>query len=245
MRKTKGFWILLMIGSLILSCNSPRRQKKINDGKLFEKLKEQKGYLNALELKRLEQDFSLKLLDKYDLSGFDEEDTLAYFVRSESHIWIASCYLGDEDSPFFCLNETTEKGYQVIKHGVVPAVYGECAYDLEKLVVLTGKYVLISQKSSGNSYCADSPLIFRADGREIRKGHQFQVITRNCFDEVDGAFCFERDFSFESNKPDHLIVHIREKKMDQEAEQEVSRRTIDLRFNIRNNWLYFQDTLYK
>lgn len=244
MRNRKGFWILLLISSLILSCNSPKRQKKINDGKLFEKLKDEKGYLNALELKRLEQDFSLKLLDRYDLSGFDEEDTLAYFVRSGLHIWVASCYLGDEDSPFFCLNETKEKGYKVIKHGVVPAVYGECAYDLEKLVVLSGKYILISQKSSGDSYCDDSPLIFHADGREIRKGHRFQMITRNCFDDEEGTFCFERDFSFESRQPGQLVVHIREKKMDQEAEQEVSNRTFDLRFNIRNNWLYFQDTIY-
>jgi hypothetical protein len=246
MRNTKGFWIFLLVGSLIFSCNSPKRQKKINDGKLFEKLKGEKGYLNALELKRLEQDFSLKLLDKYDLSGFDEEDTLAYFVRSESHVWIATCYLGDEDSPFFCLNETKEKGFKVIKHGMIPAEYGECAYDLKKLVVLTGKYILISRKSNGDSYCEDSPVIFHADGKEIRKvDNQFQVITRNCFDQVDGRFCFERDFSFESKQPGRLVVHIHEKKIDEEAEQEVSSRNIDLGFAIKNNTIYFQDTIYK
>lgn len=238
-----------MVGSLIFSCNSPKRQKKVNDGKLFEKLKEKKGYLNALELKRLKQDFSLKLLAKYDLSGYDEEDTLAYFVRSGSSLWIASCYLGEDDdisNPFFCLKETKEKGFTMIHHGTIPLLMGDCSYDLDKLLIQAGNYILVSQKSYGSGYCDDSPLVFTADGKPIRKGdNQFRIITRNCSEEFESTICFERNFKFELDKSKHLLVRIREKEIDWEIEQEVGSKNYDLSFIIKNNTIHFQDTLYK
>lgn len=245
--KVWTFLFFLIVGSFLFSCNSPKRQKKINDGKLFEKLKEKKGYLNALELKRLEQDFSLKLLDKYDLSGFDEEDTLAYFVRSGLHVWIASCYLENEQEshyPFFCLKETPEKGFKLLKHGTVPVLYGECSYDLDKLLVLKGDYVIISQKSSGSGFCDDNPIVFHKNGKQqVENGdNRFQIITWSCQDGEE--ICFKRDFKFELDKPD-LLVHIHEVFYDWEAEQDVGSRNYDLRFVIKNNTIYFQDTLYK
>ncbi|AEA43287.1 hypothetical protein [Fluviicola taffensis] len=247
MRKTKGLWIFLMICSLILSCNSPKRQKKINDGKLFEKLKVQKGYLNALELKRLEQDFSLKFLDKYDLSGYDEEDTLAYFVRSDSYVWIASCYLGeddDRDNPFICLKETNEKGFKMIKHGSIPVVFGECSYDLDKLIIRAGDYILVSQKGDGSIYCEDLPLVFTTDGKEVQKSDdQFRIITRNA--PYENYIVFERDFKIQSKNLEELVIHVNERKLDTEMEQEIGFRRYDLRFVIRNNTIYFQDTIFK
>ncbi|WP_430405723.1 hypothetical protein [Fluviicola sp.] len=249
--KVWTFLFFLIVGSFLFSCNSPRRQKKINDVKLFEKLKEKKGYLNALELKRLEQDFSLKLLDKYDLSGFDEEDTLAYFVRSGLHVWIASCYLENEQEshyPFFCLKETPEKGFKVIKHGLIPEIYGECAYDLEKLLIPTGKYILISQKSYGNGYCDDSPLVFTTDAKQQVKTAGgwpcFCFVTLNCIpDDPDNSICFKRDFEFEFDKSHSFLVHTIERKVDTEAEQEVGFRKYDLHFIIKNNMISFQDTI--
>lgn len=253
MGNSKAFWIFLMIGSLMLSCNSPKRQKKINDGKLFEKLKEQKGYLNAFELKRLEQDFSFKGLNKYDLSGYDEEDTLAYFVRSGSYVWIASCYLGEDDNipnPFFCLKETNEKGFEVIKHGLIPEVYGECAYDLNKLLIPVGKYMLVSQKSYGNGYCDDSPLVFTIDAKNQVKTAgsrpRFCFMSLNCIpDDPDNSICFKRDFEFEFDRSQYFLVHTTERKVDTESELEVGFRKYDLRFSLKNNTISFQDTIYK
>lgn len=246
MRNSKAFWIFLMIGSLILSCNSPKRQKKINDGKLFEKLKEQKGYLNAFELKRLEQDFSFKGLTKYDLSGYDEEDTLAYFVRSGSYVWIASCYLGEDDNipnPFFCLKETPEKGFNLITKGTIPTLaHGECSYDLAKLLISKGDYVFISQKSSGSSYCDDSPVIFHRNGKAVQKKDEIQIVTWNCPEENE--ICFKRSFDFELDKS-HLLIHVHEIDYDWEAEQDIGFRKYDLRFSLKNNTISFQDTIYK
>jgi hypothetical protein len=247
MQNSKGFWIFLLIGSLILSCNSPKRQKKINDGKLFEKLKKPKGYLNAFELKRLEQDFSFKGLNKYDLSGYDEEDTLAYFVRSGSYVWIASCYLGEDDNipnPFFCLKETKEKGFKMIKYGSIPVVFGECSYDLDKLLIRAGNYILVSQKGYGSIYCEDLPLVFKTDGKEVQKsGDQFRIITRNA--PYENYIVFERDFKIQSKKQEELVIHVNERKLDTETEQEVGFKKYDLRFIEKNNTIYFQDTIYK
>jgi|GEM_PF-3619230 len=243
MQNSKILWIFLILGSFLFSCSSPKRQKKINDGKLFEKLKEQKGYLNALELKRLEQDFSLKLLDKYDLSGFDEEDTLAYFVRSGSDVWVASCYLGDEDSPFFCLKETSEKGYKVIKHGTVPAEYGECAYELDQLLVRSGNYIFISQRNNGSAYCEDSPLVFHLDGREVDKSSEFKVSTWNGADEEQ--LPTNNKFKIESKTPGIIVFHVHERVIDTEVDEEVRSRNYDLKFVVKNNTIYFQDTIYK
>ncbi|MDF3028403.1 MAG: hypothetical protein K0S23_2710 [Fluviicola sp.] len=245
-RKTKWFYGLLVL-ALIVSCNSPKQQKKINDGKLFEKLKEQKGYLNAKELQRLDNNFSLKVLDKYDFSGYDEEDTLAYFVRSGEYVWIASCYLGEDDdpNPFFCLKEENEQRFKMIRQGVIPALSGDCSYDLEKLVVLAGNYVLVSQKLSGSGYCEDSPLIFTAGGKVIRKsGDPFHFVSRDCGEGIDQVICFKRDFNYRAEKTD-LVVRVKEKLVDEETEQETSGRSFDLRFKIRNYTISFQDTLFK
>jgi len=248
MQNSKGFTLLfLILCSLILSCNSPRRQKKINDGKLFEKLKEPKGYLNAEELQRLERDFSLKILDKYDFSGYDEGDTLAYFIRSGSYVWIASCYLGEDDNnipnPFFCLKETPDKGFNLIKKGIVPIlVYGDCSYDLAKLLISKGDYVFISQKSSGSSYCYDSPIIFHRNGKAVQKKDEIQIVTWNCPDENE--ICFKRDFNFELDQS-NLLIHVHEINYDWEAEVDVGSKDYDLKFLLKNNTLLFQDTVYK
>lgn len=244
----KSNWIYgLLVLALIFSCNSPKRQKKINDGKLFEKLKEKKGYLNGLELKRLDFNFSLKVLDKYDFSGYDEEDTLAYFVRSGSNVWIASCYLGEDDdpNPFFCLKEGKERSFKLIRRGIIPAQNGECSYELEKLVALAGNYVLVSQKSSGSGSCNDSPLVFTADGKPVRKSDdQFRFVSKQCGEGIDQFLCFRRDFTYRFDSP-YLLVHVKEKQMDEEIEQEISRRSFELRFVLKNNSLRFSDTLYK
>jgi hypothetical protein len=247
MNRKKTNWIYgLLVLALIFSCNSPKRQKKINDGKLFEKLKEQKGYLNGLELKRLEQDFSLKLLDKYDLSGYDEEDTLAYFVRSSKYLWVASCYLGeddDRDNPFFCLKATQEKGFKMIQHGSIPVVYGECSYELNKLLIRAGTYILVSQKSYGNGSCDDFPLVFTTDGKEVKKNdNQFRIITKNA--PYENSIVFDRNFKIQSKKPEELVIHVNERKLDTETEQEIGFRKFDLRFIVKNNTIYFQDTVF-
>jgi hypothetical protein len=246
MKNSKAFWIFLIVGSFLFSCGSKKKQKE-NDGKLFEKLKEKEGYLNGLELKRLDNNFSLKALDKYDFSGYDEEDTLAYFVRFGEYVWIASCYLGEDDdpNPFFCLKEAEERSFKMIRRGIIPALNGECSYDLEKLLVLAGNYLLVSQKSSGSGYCDDSPLIFTADGKAVHKsGSQFHFVSRNCGEGIDQVLCFTRDFTYQVDKS-FLLVHVKEKQMDEETEQEISRRNFDLRFKIRNQTVSFQDTLFR
>lgn len=244
-RKTK--WISGLIVLLILfSCGSKRKQKE-NDGKLFEKLKEEKGYLNGLELKRLDTNFSLKALDKYDFSGYDEQDTLAYFVRSGAYVWIASCYLGEDDdpNPFFCLKEEKEDRFKMMRHGIIPALNGACSYDLEQLLVLAGNYVLVSQKSNGNGSCFDSPLVFTSDGTPVRKSDdRFHFVSRNCGEGIDQGLCFKRDFTYKMEKS-VLLVQVKEKQTDEETEQEISRRSFELRFKVRNRTIYFQDTIFK
>ncbi len=245
MQNWKGFWIVLMIASLVLSCNSPKRQKKINDGKLFEKLKEKEGYLNSLELKRLDYNFSLKALDKYDFSGFDEEDTLAYFVRSGSYLWIASCYLGEDDNPFFCLKEEKERSFKLIRKGIIPALYGECSYELERLLIPVGKYILVSQRSSGNAYCDDNPLVFHLDGKPVKKeDDRLQLILKNCPFEDAAEICCERRFKYEFHKP-FLIIHAHENRFNWETEESIGTLDFDLRFLLESNRIKFQDTIYK
>ena len=237
-----GFLFLVVI----FSCNSPKRQKKINDGKLFEKLKEKEGYLNATELKRLDYNFSLKALDNYDFSGFDEADTLAYFVRSGKYLWIASCYLSDEnDNPFFCLKEEKERHFKLIRKGTIPELYGECSYDLEKLVSPIGDYIFVSQRGSGNGYCEENPLVFHADGRMVAVDQRLQVILRNCPDEdPDNPFCFERTFNYEFHKP-ILLIHVHEKRINWETEEVVGTADFDLRYSLQTVAIQFLDTLYK
>jgi len=237
--------IVFMFASLLFSCNSPKRQKKINDGKLFEKLKEQEGYLNAEELQRLERDFSLKLLDKYDLSGYDDKDTLASFIRTGSDIWIASCYLENATEshyPFFRLTETKEKGYRVLDHGTIPAQNGDCAYELDQLLVRSGDYIFISQRKNGSGLCVDSPLVFRADGKEIKNGG-FSVVTWSVTDE-DG-YPVQSDFTIESKTPESIRMYVHEKVTDPEIDEEVRSRNYELNFVVRNNTIYFQDTIYR
>lgn len=237
--------IVLVLVSVVCSCNSPKKQQKVNDRKLVEKLHDKKGYLNALDLKRLKQDFSLKLLDEYDLSGFDEQDTLAYFIRSGDYIWIASCYL-DEDveanNPFFCLKDTGEKKFHLVHHGTIPSLTGECSYELNQLLIPVGNYILVSQKSSGSAFCDERPLIFHRDGKVIYRDERFQIITRNCPDETK-AICFERDFRYEVDQSKHLLVVVHEKGMNWEIEREISSRSFTLQFTLENNRLRFSDTL--
>jgi hypothetical protein len=244
MQNSKGCALLfLILCSLILSCNSPRRQKKINDGKLYEKLKEPKGYLNAEELQRLQLDFSLNALDKYDLSGFDEEDTIASFVKSGEYLWIASCYIGEEASPFFCLKEETDRSFKLIRKGVVPALYGEYAYDLEKLLIPVGKYILVSQRTSGSAYCEDNPLVFQADGKPIKRLGRLQLILNNC--PFEGTqICCKRDFTYNFQKP-FLIIHAHENRVDWETERSIGTVDFDLRFLLQDKSIKFQDTVYK
>ena len=246
MRNTKGFWIVLFLGSLLLSCNSPRRQKKINDGKLFEKLKEQKGYLNAEELQRLERDFSLKLLDKYDFSGYDEEDTLASFVRVGSDVWIATCYLenvAESHYPFFRLTETKEKGFKMIRHGIIPAESGECAYELDGLLIRSGDYIFISQRNNGSGICEDSPLVFHKSGREVSRSSDFKIAIWNGAGEE--ILPVRSEFKIESKNPQSIVFHVHEKVIDTEIDEEVSSRNYDLNFVVKNNRIYFRDTLSK
>lgn len=243
----KSTWIYgLLFLTLIFSCNSPKRQKKINDGKLFEKLKEQEGYLNAEELQRLERDFSLKLLDKYDLSGYDDKDTLASFIRVGPDIWIASCYLENATEshyPFFRLAETKEKGYKVIDHGIIPAQFGDCTYELDKLLVRSGDYIFISQKNNGNASCTDSPLVFHSNGKEVKKSPDFFVVTWRVADEE--GYPIQSDFNIESKTPESIRVHVHEKVIDTEIDEEVRSRNYELNFVVRNNTIYFQDTVFK
>ena len=237
------FWIVLLVTSGLFSCNSPKRQKKINDGKLFEKLKGQEGYLNAEELKRLERDFSLKLLDRYDLSGYDDKDTLASFIRTGSNIWIASCYLEnvtESHYPFFRLAETKEKGYQMLDHGTIPAQNGDCAYELDKLMVRSGEYIFISQKNIGNDTCTDSPLVFHSNGKEV-KSSGFSVITWSM--TADG-YPVQSAFKIESQTPEIIRVYVHEKVIDTEIDEEVGSRNYDLNFVVRNNTIYFRDTVF-
>lgn len=243
MMNAKAFWVVLMAASVLFACNTPKKQQKVNDRKLVEKLAEKKGYLNALDLKRLKQDFSLSLLDKYDLSGFDGQDTLAYFVRSGEYVWIASCYLDDDsDNPFFCLKEETGNKFKVVKQGTIPVLYGECSYELNKLLIPVNQYVIVSQKSSGNAFCDESPLIFHRNGKVVYSDERFHIITRNCPDDTK-AICFERDFNFELDQSHHLLIAVRERGINWETEREISRRSFHLRFTLENSRLRFSDTL--
>lgn len=209
---------------------------------LFEKLQKSKGYLNSSELKKLDYDYSLKLLDQYDFSGYDEEDTLAYFVRSGSYIWVASCYIGDSDNPFFCLKQTKEKQFEMIRHGIIPVLFGECEYELDKLLTLVGKIVIVSQKSSGNRSCEDTPLIFHADGKMVLFQDWLHLISRTCSEDQGIIFCFERDFKY-SLENGLLSVHVKEKKIDQESEQLINSQEYELRYSLAHNFLKFKDTL--
>lgn len=242
----RNTWIYgLIILFLIFSCNNPKRQKKINDGKLFEKLKEQEGYLNAEELQRLERDFSLKLLDKYDLSGYDDKDTLASFIRVGPDIWIASCYLenpAETHYPFFLLTETKEKGFRTVSHGLIPVTSGECAYELSKLLVRSGEYIFLSRRTTENGRCIDSPVVFRLNGKKVKNGG-FSVVTWSVTDE-DG-YPVQRDFKIESKTPESIRVYVHEKVTDPEIDEEVRSRDYELNFSVRNNTIYFRDTVYK
>lgn len=243
----RSSWIYgLLLLTLILSCNSPKRQRKINDGKLFEKLKEQKGYLNAEELQRLERDFSLKLLDKYDLSGYDEEDTLASFLRVGKDVWIASCYLenaAETHYPFFRLTETKEKGFQMISHGSIPIANGECAYELSKLLVRSGEYLFISQRRTENGNCVDSPVVFRLNGKMLRRSPGFAIAVWMNSSEANTPV--QSDFTLESKTPESIVMHVHERVVDTEIDEEVRSRNYDLRFEMRNNTVYFRDTIYR
>nr|WP_294860965.1 hypothetical protein [uncultured Fluviicola sp.] len=246
MQNSKAFWIFLLLGSLLFSCNSPKRQKKINDGKLYEKLRQQKGYLNAEQLQRLERDFSLKFLDKYDFSGYDEEDTLASFLRVGKDIWMVTCYLENEAEsgyPFFRLSETKEKGFKMIKHGTIPAESGECAYELDQLLVRSGEYIFISQKHSGSAVCEYSPLVFHLDGRKVDKSFEFKAFTWNGANEESQPV--KSDFKIESGSSESIVFHVHETVTDTEIDEEVSSRNYDLNFVVRNNMIYFKDTVYK
>ncbi|TSJ46618.1 hypothetical protein [Fluviicola chungangensis] len=243
---TRNNWIYVStILILIVSCNSPKQQKKINDGKLFEKLKAEKGSLNADELLRLERDFSLKLLDKYDLSGYDEEDTLASFLRVGKDVWIASCYLenaAETHYPFLRLTETRERGFKMISHGTIPIAYGECAYELNKLLVRSGEYIFLSQRSNGSTYCDDSPLVFHLNGKKVQKSADFAVAVWNSSDRENNPA--QSDFTIESNTPESIVIHVHETTINTEIDEEVGSRDYDLRFGIRDNTIYFRDTVY-
>lgn len=240
-------WIYgLLVLAWICSCNSPKKQKKINDGRLFEKLKESKGYLNAEELQRLERDFSLKLLDKYDLSGYDEEDTLASFLRVDKDVWIASCYLENASEthyPFFRLTETAEKGFRLIGHGTIPLESGACGYELEKLLVRSGGYIFIAQRKIAKTYCGDSPLVFHLNGKEVRKDAGFTVTVWNGSNGESSPVL--SDFTIESQTPQSIVMHVHEKVIDTEIDEEVQSRNYDLRFEVRNSMIYFRDTVFK
>lgn len=241
----KNNWIYgLMVSALIFSCSNPQRQKQINDRKLLEKLQKKEGYLNGKELRRLENNFSLKVLDKYDFSGFDEEDTLAYYVRSGEYLWMASCYLGDEDNPFFCLKEEKEKQFKLIRKGIIPVLYGDCYYELEKLLIPVGEFILVSQRSSGNAYCDDHPLIFHADGEPVKiEGNQPELIVKNCPFE-NAQICFERQFDYEFRNP-FLVIHTHEKRFNWETEEVIGTSDFDLRFLLQDNEIQFQDTIFR
>ncbi|MNJ83606.1 hypothetical protein D3C87_10280 [compost metagenome] len=239
MGRKSNIALIFFLGVFLFSCHSNQKGKKIT---LFEKLQKSKGYLNSSELKKLDYDYSLKLLDQYDFSGYDEEDTLAYFVRSGSYIWVASCYIGDNDNPFFCLKETKEKQFKMVQHGIIPVVFGECEYELDRLLTLVGKTIIVSQKSSGNGYCDDKPLIFHADGKMVLFEDRIHLISRACSEDKEMIFCFERDFKY-SLENKLLSVHVKEKKIDQESEQVINYQEYDLRYSLAHNFLKFKDTL--
>lgn len=242
-----GNWIYgLLVLALLFSCNSPKKQKKINDGKLFEKLREQKGYLNAEELKRLERDFSLKVLNKYDLSGYDEADTLASFLRVGTDVWIASCYLenaAETHYPFFRLTETKEKGFKMIGNGLIPIANGECGYELSKLLIRSGKYIFISQRNTQNGHCVDSPLVFNLNGKLVHRGLDFGVAV--WIDSREASDPVKSEFTIESKTPESIVMHVHEKVINTEMDEEVSSRNYDLNFTVRNNTIYFRDTLFQ
>ena len=240
-------WIYgLLVFVLLFACNSPKRQKKINDGKLFEKLREQKGYLNAEELKRLERDFSLKLLNKYDLSGYDEEDTLASFIRAGKDVWIASCYLenaAETHYPFFRLTETKEKGFIMSSNGLIPIANGACAYELSKLLVRSGEYIFLSRRITEGRNCIDSPVVFGLNGKMVDRGLDFAVAV--WIDSREEHTPVQSDYTIESKTPGSVVMHVHEKVIDTEIDEEVRSRNYDLNFDVRDNTIYFRDTVYK
>ena len=241
----RNSWIYgLLVFVLIFSCNSPKRQRKINDGKLFEKLKEQKGYLNAEELKRLERDFSLKLLNKYDLSGYDEADTLASFLRVGKDVWIASCYLenpAETHYPFFHLTETNEKGFKMVGNGLIPIANGECGYELNKLLIRSGDYIFLSRIITEGRNCINSPVVFSLNGKMVDRGLDFAVAVWKSSNRDNPVRC---DFTIESKSPQNIVMHVHEKVRDTEMDEEISSRKYDLRFEVKNNTIYFRDTVF-
>lgn len=249
MKRSRNWIYGLMVFAWVLSCtscNSPKRQKKINDNKLFEKLQEKAGYLNASELKRLDYNFSLQVLDQYDFSGFDDADTLAYFVCSGKYLWMASCYISDEDNPFFCLKAEGERQFKLVRKGIIPQLYGECSYDLEKLVIPVGNYMFVSQRSSGNAFCEENPLVFTLDGKPVKKqDDRLQIIIRNCPDqEPDNLYCFERTYGYAIKKP-LLSIRVAEKKINWETSETEGTSGYVLRYSLEKNTIRFLDTLYR
>ncbi|WP_300663797.1 hypothetical protein [Fluviicola sp.] len=240
MGRKSNIALIFFLGFFLISCGSKKKAAEIS---LFEELQKSNGYLNGSELKKLEYDYALKLLDKYDLTGFDEEDTLARFVRSGSYIWIASCYIGEDSNPFFCLKQTKEKQFKLVKSETVSAALGECDYDLEKMLVRAGEYVIISNKSHGSGYCGDYPRVFTIEGKEISRDEKFHFMSWNCLEELnDAAFCYERTFSY-SLKDAILSVHVKEKKLDEETRQQVDYQEYDMRYALQHDRLVLKDTL--
>ncbi len=242
MGRKSNIALICFLGFFLVSCGSKKKAAEIN---LFEELQKSSGYLNGAELHKLEYDYSLKLLDKYDLSGFDEEDTLARFVHSGAYTWIASCYIGDDDNPFFCLKQTKDKQFKLVKSGTFEEAFGECDYELEKLLTLVGDYVIISSKSNGNGYCGDYPHVFTLAGKELSRDEYFHLVSWNCLEELDNvAFCYERTFSY-SLKDAILSVHVKEKKLDEETRQQVDYQEYDMRYTVQQDRLTLKDTLWK
>lgn len=243
MGRKSNIALLFLLGFFLVSCGSKKKAKEIT---LFEELQKSSGYLNGSELQKLEYDYSLKLLDNYDLSGFDEEDTLARFVRSGSYIWIASCYIeAGGRNPFFCLKQTKDKQFKLVKSETFSAAFGECDYELEKLLTLTGGYVIISNKSNGSGYCGDYPYVFTLAGKQISRDDSFHFMSWNCLEEAnDIPVCYERTFSY-SLKDAMLSVHVKEKKLDEETRQQVDFQEYDMRYALQHDQLIFKDTIRK
>ncbi|MNV34239.1 hypothetical protein D3C71_1256490 [compost metagenome] len=239
MGRKSNIALIFLLGFFLFSCVS---EEKAEDNALFEKLQKKSGYLNGSELKRLEYDYTLKLLEKYDLSGYDQEDTLARFVHSGSYIWVASCYIGEDSNPFFCLKQTKDKQFKLIKSETFSSALGECYYDLEKLLTLMGDYVIISNKSHGSGYCGDYPRVFTIAGKEISRDEDFHFMSWNCAEETENFFCYERSFSY-SLKDAILSVHVKEKKLDEETRQQVDFQEYDMRYDLQHDKLTFKDTL--
>lgn len=245
MARRNNIAVLFILACLLFSCGSGKRANA-EKNEVFEKLQHRNGYLNGPELKKLDSDYALKLLDQFDFSGYDSEDTLAYFVRSGSYIWVASCYIGenDEDNPFFCLKQTPEKEFRLVQHGTIPAALGECSYDLDKLLSLAGNYILVSQKANGSGYCEDAPLVFTVDGKELSRGEDFRFILWHCEEDLEPVNCYERTFDYVF-RDGFLSVHVKERVLNEESRLEVGTREYDLRYSREGDKLVFKDTLRK